>query len=508
MTTTELLADWAEKWAAATPDVVAIDYQGTRWTWSRWSDRIRRAAGGLRAAGIGRGDRIAFLDKNHPACLELTFAAASIGAGIAILNWRLAADELSYAYTDSGAHMLFAGPDLASAAVTATGAEHVVVIDDEYERFLADATPTPPAPDVEPADTALVIYSSGTTGRPKGVVLSQHALVTHTIDVGTVFPFADGDKNLVAMPLFHVGGICYAFFGIRAGVPSLMTREPDAQSLVKALLAGATHAFFVPPVITGFLAAGDAAIGALAKLRSLGYGAAPMPLPVLRRALDAWPDLNFVQVFGQTELAGVATSLAPADHRDPTRAHLLLSAGKPVPNVEVRVVDIVTEEDAPTGEQGEIWIRTVHRMTEYLNKPDATAETVTPDDWVRTGDVGHLDAEGYLYVEDRLKDMIITGGENVYGPEVERVLADHPHVTDAAIIGVPDERWGESVKAIVSTDGAVTAEDIIAFCRERLAGYKCPRTMDIVDALPRNASGKILKRDLRAPYWKDHQRAI
>jgi len=456
---------------------VAITYGVQQWTWAQWADRVRRAAGGLRAAGVGRGDRVAFLDKNHPACLELTFAAASLGAAIAILNWRMAPDEVAFALDDSGARVLFAGAELPTAAeaqLLTSGPERVIIVGgehDEYEQFLEEAEPAPPSSDVEPSDTALVIYSSGTTGRPKGVLLSQRALVSHTVNVGTAFPMGPGDRNLVAMPLFHVGGVCYAFFGIRAGVPSIMTREPDAASLTAAMAAGATHGFFVPPVIAGFLAAGTPGIAAMSPLKRLGYGAAPMPLP-------------------------------------PHRQHLLLSAGTPVPGAEVRIADVVSGREVATGEQGEIWLRSEQSMTGYLNQPEATAETITPDGWVRTGDIGRIDADGYVYVEDRLKDMIITGGENVYGPEVERVLMAHPAVADAAIIGVPDEHWGESVKAIVTTSAEVSAEAIIAHCREYLAGYKCPRTVDFVDALPRNPSGKIVKHELRQSHWEGQGRSI
>lgn len=512
---TELLADFVERWAASRPEDTAVSCGDSAYTWAQWADRIRRVAGGLSAAGIRRGDRVAFLDKNHPACLEVTFAAASIGAATVILNWRLTTDELTYCLRDSDARVLFVGAELASVAVGAReavpGVKRLVVVggrEDDYERLLANIAPATRSAEVESGDTALIIYSSGTTGRPKGVLLSQQALVAHTVNVGTKFPFAEGDKNLVAMPLFHVGGVCYAFFGIRAGVPSIMTREPDAASLAAALVSGATHAFFVPPVIAGFLAAGEQARVAMARLKYLGYGAAPMPLPLLQQALDAWPDTNFVQVYGQTEVSGVATTLDPDDHRDAARSHLLLSAGTAVPGMEVRVVDPTTGEDVVVGEQGEIWFRSAQVMTGYLNAPSAAAATITPEGWLRTGDIGRLDDEGYVYVEDRIKDMIITGGENVYGPEVERVLMAHPAVTDAAVIGVPDEHWGESVKAIISTCSAVTADEIIGFCRDSLAGYKCPRTVDFVDALPRNPSGKILKRELRAPYWEARDRVI
>ncbi|SHU39131.1 acyl-CoA synthase [Mycobacteroides abscessus subsp. abscessus] len=511
---TALLIDLVAGWAVTKADDVALTYGDLTWTWSEWNDRIRRAAGVLAGAGVRRGDRIAFLDKNNPVCLEVVFAAASLGIATTVVNWRLAGDELRYVLQDSGSRIVFVGSEFRDrfdgVADQTPGVERIITVGGEvdgYEALLAGAPRIGPAADVADSDDCLIVYSSGTTGRPKGVVLSQQALVTHTIDVGTAFAFTGGDKNLVSMPLFHVGGICFALFGIRSGVPMIMTRDPDLGSLIGGLMSGATHAFLVPPVISGFLSGGANAIAAMSRLRYLVYGAAPMPLPLLRQALDTWPGINFVQVYGQTELAGVATTLNPVDHRDAGRPGLLLSAGTPASGTELRIVDLDSGLAIGDGSQGEIWVRTEHAMTRYLNRPEATAETVTSDGWVRTGDIGYIDGDGYLFVEDRLKDLIITGGENVYGPEVERVLLAHPAVADAAIIGVPDEHWGESIKAIVVAGGA-TAEDIIAFCREHLAGYKCPRTVEFVSALPRNASGKILKRELREPYWSDANPAV
>lgn len=510
--TRETLAGIVERHAQRRPDAIAIRYGERQWSWAEWSSRIRRAAGALRGDGIERGQCVAFLDKNHPACLEVLIGGASVGAVTTVVNWRVIGDELVHVLADSGARVLVVGAELRPAAEAAArrvpSLERIIEVGDEYESLLAAAEPAPSDAGVDTDETALVIYSSGTTGRPKGVLLSQRALVNHAANLAPAFPFGDGDANLVAMPLFHVGGIGYALFGIRAGAPTIMTREPDAAALIGAVRAGATHAFFVPPVIARFLDAGEAAHASIAGLRYIVYGAAPMPLPLLHRALSTWPGTKFVQVYGQTELCGAVTALSDDDHRDTARPELQLSAGKAVQGCEIRIVDPDSGAELPAGRSGEVWVRSNQNMSGYLNRAEATAETITADGWVRTGDVGRLDADGYVYIEDRLKDMIITGGENVYGPEVESVLIEHPAVVDAAVIGVPDDFWGESVKAIVVADGDVDAADVIEFCRRHLAGFKCPRTVDFVTELPRNASGKILKTQLREPFWRDRDRRV
>lgn len=510
--TRETLAGIVERHAQRRPDAIAIRYGERQWSWAEWSSRIRRAAGALRGAGIERGQCVAFLDKNHPACLEVLIGGASVGAVTTVVNWRVIGDELVHVLADSGARVLVVGAELRPAAEAAArrvpSLERIIEVGDEYESLLAAAEPAPSDAGVDTDETALVIYSSGTTGRPKGVLLSQCALVNHAANLAPAFPFGDGDANLVAMPLFHVGGIGYALFGIRAGAPTIMTREPDAAALIGAVRAGATHAFFVPPVIARFLDAGEAARASIAGLRYIVYGAAPMPLPLLHRALSTWPGTKFVQVYGQTELCGAVTALSDDDHRDAARPQLQLSAGKAVQGCDIRIVDPGSGAELPAGRSGEVWVRSNQNMSGYLNRAEATAETITADGWVRTGDVGRLDADGYVYIEDRLKDMIITGGENVYGPEVESVLIEHPAVVDAAVIGVPDDFWGESVKAIVVADGDVDAADVIEFCRRHLAGFKCPRTVDFVAELPRNASGKILKTQLREPFWRDRDRRV
>ena len=315
------------------------------------------------------------------------------------------------------------------------------------------------------------MYSSGTTGRPKGVMLTHANMVAHTVNAHDGWEFEPGDKNMVSMPLFHVGGSSYVLFGIHDGVHSYMTRDPDGASLAGAILNGANRTFLVPAVLAQVLQAGPDAVRLFGALKTYTYGAAPMPPPLLRAAMEAWPDTDFIQVYGLTEVSGVATHLTAEEHRTAVAAghpERLVSAGRPIPGVEVKIVDPVTLEDLPVGEHGEIWLKTPQLIKGYLGKPEETAEVITEDGWFRTGDMGKVDADGFVFVEDRLKDMIISGGENIYTPEVERVLAEHPAVMEVAIIGVPDDTWGESVKAVVALkpDTSATEEELIAFCRE------------------------------------------
>ena len=513
------LDDRLAHWAKVKPDEEAISYLGRSFTWAQFDDRVRRLAGALAARGVGRGDVVAFLDKNHPACVETTLAAASLGAATAIINFRLAGDETDYVLNDSGAKLLIVGAELKSGIDKIRdripGVEHIIEVTpeggagDEYEAMLAAATPRGRGADVTPQDVCVIMYSSGTTGNPKGIRLTQANLLAHTLNAGT-FEFEPDDKNMVAMPLFHVGGSSYMQFGIHAGIPSIMTRDVDGASLAGALLAGSTRTFLVPAVLGKVMEMGPDAIKLFNQLRTYVYGASPMPPALLRQALEAFPNTEFVQVYGLTEVCGAVTQLSPEAHRDAAHPERLTSAGQPAREVEVKVVNPDTLEEVPIGQPGELWFRTPQLMEGYHNKPDATKEAITDDGWFRTGDIGRVDDGGFVFVEDRLKDMIISGGENIYSVEVERALTDHPAVLDAAVFGIPDEKWGESVKAVVelSEGQQATGEELVAWCREKLAHYKCPRSVDIMAELPRNPTGKLLKKDLRKPYWENRDRAI
>ena len=508
---TGTLLDRVAHWADERPDAMAMEFAGQRYTWAEWHERLLRLVGALTEAGIGEGDTVAFVDKNHLGCLEVTHASSALGAANAVPNWRLADDELVYVLGDAGATIVFAGAEFRDTIDRIRDrlptVERVITVggdDDGYEAFLTSAAPHTP-PEVSPDQTALLLFSSGTTGRPKGVKLTHRNLAAHSEAVIATLPFTDGDVLLVPMPLFHVGGTSFALVGIHDGRPCVIAREADAPSLFAGIQAGANVTFVVPAVIGAVANAGEQAIAAFSRLRRILYGAAPMPLPLLRTALAAWPETEFAQVYGMTELAGVITCLLPEVHRDPTQIERMGSAGTPIPGVEMRVVEPHDLSDVAPGELGELWWRSTQTTPGYWRNEEATAETIVEGGWLRSGDIGRVDDGGFVFIEDRLKDMIITGGENVYSPEVERVLIEHPDVAEVAVIGVPSERWGETIKAVVVPlpDREIDEQALIDYTREHLARFKCPTSVDIVDELPRNPTGKILKRTLRQPYWED-----
>ncbi len=513
-----LLADRLIHWATERPDAVAITFAGDTRTWSEWHEVLRRLAGALGTRGIGRGKVVATYDKNNWACLDLTIAAGSIGAAHAIANWRLSAEEVAYVLNDCGAEIIFVGAELMPIFEKIRGelpaCREVVVVGtcgeypDDYEPMLAAATPAELS-GAEQGDTALIMYTSGTTGFPKGAMLTHSGVNAHSEDIWSVFTTEPTDHMLIAMPLFHVGGTGPALMCVHAGTPLTLTREATPDHLLPALPA-ATHAFFVPAIYAALLQAGEVGAKSLAHMKMLSYGAAPMPLPILRGSLQTWPQAKYVQVYGMTELSGAVTSLSDEAHRDESRPERLSSAGQCLPGSEAMIVDPATLQPLPTGSAGELWIRGTTMMAGYLGKPEATADTITPEGWLRTGDVGHIDEDGFVFISDRVKDMIITGGENVYCPEVERVLSEHPDILECAVIGVPDDQWGETVLAFVAPKPGATIDPaaVIAYCRERLAHFKAPKIVEVTDALPRNGAGKILKTTLRKPYWEGRDRQV
>jgi long-chain acyl-CoA synthetase len=362
-------------------------------------------------------------------------------------------------------------------------------------------TPAPDAP-------LLILYTSGTTGLPKGAVLSHDNLSYLARMARELWGFTARSVNLVASPMFHIGGIGYAMTGLSQGGHTVMMQQVVPAEIIAAMRDHrVTHGFFVPTVIQILLDVAGVAEMQLTSLDRIFYGAAPIGEAVLRRAIAVF-GCGFSHVYGMTETAGTVVTLAPEDHDpDGPLLHRLRSCGLPMPWNEFALIDPATGNRVATGEVGEIRIRSKVNMLGYWNKPEETAKTITPDGWLCTGDAAWQDADGYVYIHDRFKDMIVSGGENIYPTEIENVLFDHPGVSAVAVIGVPHERWGETPRAfVVARDEARPTEaELITFTRERLAHYKCPSSVAFVTALPQNASGKILKKEMRDPQWlKEH----
>jgi acyl-CoA synthetase (AMP-forming)/AMP-acid ligase II len=482
--------------------------------------RSSRMANGLRSEGIGPQDRVAFLDKNSPEFFEVLFGAAKLNAVTVAVNWRLAPREAAYIVNDAEATVLVVGEELLPLAEAMepelTTVKKVVVVGrhprhESYEAWLARQEGTDPNESGATDDVALQLYSSGTTGLPKGVMLTHDSCLFSFAQLHDTLGFSQGSVSLVAMPLFHVVGACWALVGLRYGVTAVLERDVDPARLVRVIgERRVSHAVVVPAVLQFMLTVPGVDEADFSSLERVVYGGSPISEAVLTRALRVFGQ-TLVQGYGMTETGGAVSLLGCEDH-DPggPLAHRLRSAGKPMPRCAVRIVDPDTLADRPTGTVGEILVRTRQNMKGYWKLADATAATLLPGGWLRTGDAGYLDEDGFLYIHDRVKDMIISGGENVYPAEIESVLMEHPAVADAAVIGVPSNRWGETPKAfIVKAPGAeVNAGEIIDFARRNLAAYKCPTSIEWRESLPRNPTGKLLKKELRAPYWAGKDRQV
>ncbi|CAN5578751.1 fatty acid--CoA ligase [soil metagenome] len=500
--------------AVATPDARAVTYAGASQSFAELDRRSSQVANALIAAGVGPQDRVAYLDKNVPAYFEVAFGAMKANAVLVGVNWRLAAPEVAHILRDSGAGVLFVGSEFAPlvAGIAAELPDLRLVISNDGAEFtsldawVGDEPTTDPEVPTAPDDVATQLYTSGTTGHPKGVMLTNANLTTLINHVEESWRMGPGSVSLAAMPMFHIGGSGWAFVSLAFGAEVVLMRDIDPAALLDLIAAhGITHGFLVPAVLQFMLAMPNLATTDVSSLELVVYGASPITETVLTASIGAF-GCDFMQVYGLTETSGAITQLDPQAHRP----ELLRSCGKAYPWVELRCVDAATGDDVATGTVGEIWTRSGQNMAGYWANPEATAEAVTPDGWFRTGDAGYLDDEGHLFIHDRVKDMIVSGGENIYPAEIENVLAQHPDVADVGVIGVPDDRWGETVKAIVVPRPGAEIDEaaIIAFARERLAGFKLPRSVDTIAELPRNPSGKILKKDLRAPYWAGRDRQV
>jgi long-chain acyl-CoA synthetase len=501
--------------------------QGTeRRTWAQEFDVACRVAQAVRQEGLGVGDRIAFLDRNGIAYFDFLFGGSLLGAVNVAVNWRLSPSEMAAIIDDSGAPVLAIHAEYLAALkdmpTALPSVRRIVVIGDDaavcadaravsFAAWIEGTVSEDPGYVGDPDEVSMQLYTSGTTGLPKGVMLTNANLSTAISEAGVTFHISDDTVSLVAMPLFHIGGSGWALCAMSRGGRSVILRDVDPTVLL-ALIATEriTEMFVVPAVLMMLLSTPSLGTTDLSSLRLIFYGAAPISEDVLVKCMTTF-GCAFCQVYGMTETTGAITALSFEDH-DPEgpRRGLLRSAGKAHPSVALRVVDPGSGQDAALGAVGEVWTRSPYNMAGYWRKPEETAAAIDAEGWLKTGDAGYFDADGYLYLHDRIKDMIVSGGENVYPAEVENVLLSHPVIVDAAVIGVPDPKWGETVKAIVvlSPGEALDEASVIAHCRANMAHYKCPTSVDATVTLPRNPSGKVLKRELRAPYWAEQGRSI
>jgi acyl-CoA synthetase (AMP-forming)/AMP-acid ligase II len=511
------LADVVRRHAAERPDTPALAYAGRTITYGELDRAASRVARGLIAEGIGPQARVAHLDKSSDIFFELLFGCAKAGAVMVSVNWRLAAPEIVHIVNDAEAEILFVGEEFfpviekirdelkTVAKVVAFGARHGAweSFVDWRDRYPANDPKLP----IRPADTAVQFYTSGTTGLPKGAELSN-ANFAWMLPLWTrTWLLGPGVPNLVCLPMFHIGGAGWGIAGLFSGATNHVVREFVPAEILQLIERERIEVLLLVPAMILFLVqAPQIRETDLTSVRLIVYGAAPIPADLLKQAIRIFPG-GFQQVYGLTETTGAITLLPASDH-DPADPQKLQSCGHAQEGVELRIVGN-DGKDVPPGEVGEIAVRSRQVMSGYWKLPEATRRAIQGD-WFFTGDAGYLDGKGYLYIYDRVKDMIVSGGENIYPAEVESALFGHPAVADVAVIGVPDERWGEAVKAVVvkKPDADVSAGELIGWARERIAGYKLPKSVDFVEALPRNPTGKILKRELRKPYWGDRQRQV
>lgn len=506
--------EFLRHWVMEKPDGPALLQEDRMQSYAELERTTAQIAAFLLSSGLKKGDRIVWIGKNSDLYFSLFYGAARVGIVIVPIGWRLAAAEWAYIVNDTQARMLFLGAEF----------EHIraelnrqlpfiekMIGESEARQSIASAVRTEFQPS-GPDDAVLQLYTSGTTGNPKGAVLSNRnlfALRKHSSELDLAYTRWDEDEVvLVAMPCAHIGGTGLGIMAMASGLPALILAEFTPDGVFDAIEKnGVTRLFVVPAALHIMLQHPRCKDVDFSKLKYILYGAAPMPLELLRQSITMF-GAEFIQVYGMTETTGSIIMLPPEDH-DPNGNLRMRSAGKPLPGVEVRIVGD-NGEDVAVGDVGEIWTRSSNNMIGYWNLAEATDKTVTDGGWIKTGDAGYLDEDGYVFIHDRVKDMIISGGENVYPAEVESAIFGHPDVLEVAVFGVPDEKWGEAVKAVcVPKPGATIDPDtVIAWARERIAGFKVPRSIDTIAALPRNASGKILRKDLRAPYWEGRDRQV
>ncbi|MDZ4869704.1 MAG: long-chain-fatty-acid--CoA ligase [Alphaproteobacteria bacterium] len=522
----KVLADIPRQQAKLRGNSTAMFFQGRETTYAALDTHTSQVANGLIALGQKPGARIGYMGMNSDIFFEVLLGSFKANNVLVGINWRLAPPEVVYVLNDAGCEVVFVGaefvPMIEGIKQACPKLKHIVAVDGGHASWPAyaawrDAQNTKdPHLKIKADDDAIQLYTSGTTGNPKGVQLTNGNYIAFfkAAQDAKWGAFGAGEPNLVAMPNFHVAGTNMGLTTLAQGSFGVIMKTvvPDE---VLALIEKfkIKNMFLVPAVILMLTQTPKVKTTDISSVKAMFYGASPIAEETLKTAQSIFKGCGFTQLYGLTETVGAGTALQPEDHK----GDLLRSCGKPYPGLDIKVFD-ANDKEVKTGEVGEIVISGPTLMKGYWNKPDATASAIKTrrsffggeKRWFYTGDAGFFDKKGYLFIHDRVKDMIVSGGENIYPAEVENAVMAHPAVADCAVIGVPDDKWGEAVKAIVVLKAGqkATAEDIIAFCRTRIAAYKVPKSVDFVEALPRNPSGKVLRRELREPYWKDKKRRV
>ncbi|MEV5008457.1 acyl-CoA synthetase [Streptomyces sp. NPDC056159] len=477
--------------ARRTPARVAVEYGERSWTYAELDDAVSRAANVLLGQGLAPGDRVGAYGHNSDAYLIGFLACARAGLVHVPVNQSLTGDDLAYIVGQSGSALVLTDPDLAGRLPDAARA---LPLRDAGDSLLARLPSTPPYDGPEPRSEDLVqlLYTSGTTALPKGAMMTHRALVHEYLSAITALDLGAGDRPVHALPLYHSAQMhVFLLPYLAVGATNIVLDAPDGDRILDLVEAGRADSLFAPPTVwIGLANRPDFATRDLGGLRKAYYGASIMPVPVLERLRERLPELAFYNCFGQSEIGPLAMVLGPDEHKG-----RMDSCGRPVLFVDARVVD-EDGKDVPDGTPGEVVYRSPQLCQGYWDRPEETAEAFR-EGWFRSGDLAVRDPHGYYTVVDRVKDVINSGGVLVASRQVEDVLYAHPQVAEAAVVGLPDERWIEAVTAFVVPCGEVTEADLIAHAREKLASFKTPKKVIFVEALPRNASGKILKRELR-----------
>lgn len=516
------MADVSRYHARTRPDTTALVFEDQVISYAEFDKRCSQVARGLRALGVKENDRIAFIGKNSSEYFEVLFGAAKAGAVMVPISWRLAPLEIDYILKDGEIRALFVDEEFRDLVGRAPSAKDIPLVGlygaGAFAAWRELQSGEDPFYSVTPQHIFVQLYTSGTTGHPKGVQLAHgNFYVIEKLRHGAGNPdralfewneWGPSDVGIITMPCFHISGTGWGIVGLYAGAKNIVLREFTAGGVIDAMKQhGGTKLLLVPTAIQMVLDHPECEKTDFSSLKYLCYGASPIPLEILKRAVKRF-GCQFVQMYGLTETTGAVTFL-PADDHEIGGNDRMRSAGRAVYGVQLQVRDRDNKPLAP-GESGEICVLSPTIMSGYWKMPEETAKCIDADGWFHTGDAGYIDKDGYVFIQDRIKDMIVSGGVNIYPAEIENALYSFPGVAEAAVIGVPDDKWGESVKAFVVLREGVHAEagDLIGFCRERIAGYKLPRSIEFVSVLPRNASGKVLKTELRRPYWAGRDRQV